>query len=118
MFHILIFFRDLKSLEDYLNRFIIFHSPSMKCRHKFTNGIEYECDGVYIRCIRGIHENARGHKASFIAVQEELTWTERWELLRDCILSPMLLSPIPIHIFDGADSRKTATCENEQETGG
>lgn len=48
----------------------------------------------------------RGRWADFVAVQEDLTWGDAWEEIRDSILYPMLRSPIPIQIFDGISEDK------------
>ena len=66
----------------------------------------YLGDGVQVLCVRGLSENSRGRRADFVAVQEELTWGDTWEEIRDSILYPMLCSPIPIQIFDGISENK------------
>lgn len=66
----------------------------------------YLGDGVQVLCVRGLSENSRGRRADFVAVQEDLTWGDTWEEIRDSILYPMLCSPIPIQIFDGISENK------------
>lgn len=55
----------------------------------------------------------RGYKAHIIGVQEDLTWKENWPELRDCILRPMLMSPIDIQIFDGVSRAEVERVDRE-----
>lgn len=95
---IILFYKDEDALLNYLLRFRCIEPEAINKRH---NEWRYDNDGFSICCIRGLSENARGHKADIVCIQEELTWKENWPDLRDCILRPMLLSPIDIQVFDG-----------------
>lgn len=99
-FQILIYYYDDTSLQQYLKwfRYIDETAKVTKCRNEWL----YESEHFIIRCIRGVNESSRGLRAHFVAVQEELTWRENWNEIKNCILSPMLLSPIDIQIFDSA----------------
>lgn len=66
-----------------------------------VSGIEVNSEHVRIRCVRGLSHYARGYRAHIVAVQEDLTWREDWNEIRDCVLRPTLFSPIDIQIFDG-----------------
>lgn len=98
MFKILILYKDEIALEKYLKRFYdIPEKPLKKLRHERI----YANDYMTILCIRGLHENVKGHKAHFVAVQEDLTWIDKWHEIRRCVLAPMIISPIPLQVFDG-----------------
>lgn len=104
-FKILVFYKTDDALEQYINRF---RAMSQSCmQRKAMNEQFYDCGEVHIQCVRGVSERCKGYKADFIAVQEELTWRNDWEDIRDCILYPALAgSPIPIQIFDGISEDK------------
>lgn len=99
MFRILIFYKTDDALDEYLHRFRFAHPDCLTRKSK--NDRLYLCDGVQIVCVKGLGVNFKGMRADFIAVQEELSWRDTWEQIRDCILDQMVCSPIPIHIFDG-----------------
>lgn len=100
MFKILIFYKSISAVKNYLKMFR--NMPLMifeETRNGFTfNGEKVSIKGV--RCAK-ISDQHRGHRAHIIAVQEELTWAEDWNKVRDCIIYPMLQTPIDIQIFDG-----------------
>lgn len=100
-FKLVVFYDDDASLERYLAqyRLVLSETPSIQKRY---NGCEIEDTHILIRCVRGLMDSARGHKAHVVAVQEELTWGDKWPEMRDTFLRPILLSPIDIQIFDGS----------------
>lgn len=103
-FKILVFYKTDDALEQYINRFRSVSQEGLVTSSK--NERLYLFDGVQVTCIRGLNENMRGRWADFVAVQEDLTWGDAWEEIRDSILYPMLCSPIPIQIFDGISEDK------------
>lgn len=100
MFKILIFYKSISAVKNYLEMFR--NMPLMvfeETRNSFTfNGEKVNIKGV--RCAK-ISDQYRGYRAHIIAVQEELTWAEDWNEVRDRIVYPMLQTPIDIQIFDG-----------------
>lgn len=98
-FNILVFYKTDDALEQYINRFRFVSQESLVTSSK--NERLYLFDGVQVTCIRGLNENMRGRWADFVAVQEDLTWGDSWEQIRDSIIYPVVCSPIPIQIFDG-----------------
>lgn len=100
MFRILIFYKSDEAAERYLNSFR--YMPRVEYCTRSHDSTVWRGDGVEIVALkRSVSERARGMVAHIIAVQEELTWCEDWEKIRDCILRPMLATPIDIQIFDG-----------------
>lgn len=102
MFKFLIIYKSVDALNRYMRRFRFNGTEKL-------NGMQTKdeliCivgnDAMEIRCIPYMNYDLRGRRAHFIAVQEELTWRDDWEQIRDNILRPILLSPIDIQIFDG-----------------
>lgn len=115
MFQILIFYRDDEALDNYLRhfRFLNFHNGGDWHVEKriLHYGREYRGSFFNVVCCRGLSDHARGRKAHFVAVQEELTWKEDWPELRDCVVRPMVASPIPIHVFDSISYYEAAIHE-------
>lgn len=102
MFRILIFYKTDEALDRYLSRFRIgacdLDAYLMK---KTKNDRLYTTGHMEILCKRGLNESHRGYRAHFVAVQEELTWVDNWDLLEQHVIRPTMLTPIPTHIFDG-----------------
>lgn len=102
MFRILIFYKTDEALDRYLSLFRIgacdLDAYLMK---KTRNDRLYTTGHIEILCKRGLNESYRGYRAHFVAVQEELTWTDNWDTLQYQVIDATTLSPIPTHIFDG-----------------
>lgn len=109
----MIFYRDEEALDSYLKHFPFLNDRSgcVERRVSIHNGREYRGSFFSVVCHKGLSENARGYKAHFVAVQEDLTWKESWPELRDCVLQPMLMSPIPICVFDSVSYDEAAAHE-------
>ena len=103
MFRILFFYRDEKALENYLDKFYLTHDPTI-IKRVASNWREYLCDGVLIKCIRGISNHSRGHKADLLIVQNALNLLSNWKMMKDTVLEPMRMSPIPIQVFPDYDN--------------
>lgn len=103
-FRIIIYYNNKQSLKSYLDKFQVNCDCLAHCASNFQ---VISNDYIEIVCVKGLREHQfRGAKAHFIAVQEDLTWREDWEQIRDLFLSSNRMSPIPIHIFDGQDQQK------------
>ena len=103
-FRILIFYKTDEALDEYLRCFHIGACDlDVYLLKRTKNDRLYVNTGgkIQILCKRGLHEGHRGYRCHFAAVQEELTWCDNWDILRDAVIQPFLMSPIPIHIFDG-----------------
>lgn len=102
MFRILIFYKTDEALDEYLKRFKLgvcdLEAYLMK---KTKDDRLYTTGHMEILCKRGFSDRCRGYRCHFAAIQEDLTWCDNWDELRDTIIQPTLLSPIPVHIFDG-----------------
>ena len=102
MFKILVFYQTDEALDRYLSQFKIgacdLEAYLMK---KTRNDRLYTTGHTEILCKRGINEASRGYKAHFVAVQEELTWVDNWDVLEQQVCRIGMLTPIPPHIFDG-----------------
>lgn len=116
MFRILIFYKDDAALDNYLNLFRFLNSGSGHMEKRIMyNRREYIGSFFHVVCCRGLSENARGYKAHFIAIQEDLTWKENWPGIRDYILRPMIASPIPIHVFSSMSYDEAAAHEEARQ---
>lgn len=99
-FKILVFFKDEDALKQYIERFPnLVEEQFLKMRTR--NERLYDNGHIELRCIKGLSENFHGCRAHVAAVQEDLTWRDNWHEIRKCILEPMLISPIPVQVFDG-----------------
>ena len=118
-FNMLVFYKHDDVLENYLYKFSfggeIFFDNNFSIVRLFT-GVEYYSDGVVIICQKGeISANrVRGHKANFIAVEEELTWRPDWLEILNYGLNPILRSPIPVQIFDSIEYEDSEWFEKEK----
>ncbi|MCM1222428.1 MAG: hypothetical protein NC548_48965 [Lachnospiraceae bacterium] len=101
---IILFYKDVSALFNYLCQFRKWNPNETV---KMKNEWRYESDGFSILCRKGLSENFRGYRADIICVQEELTWGDEWPGIRDCILRPMLTSPIDIQVFDGVSKEES-----------
>lgn len=99
MFKILIFYKDESALERYIKSFYDVSEKHLQKKTKYER--IYDNGYMLVRCVKGFHENYKACRSHLIAVQEELTWVNKWHDIRRCILTPMLMSPIPIQVFDG-----------------
>lgn len=91
MFKILIFYKSISAVKNYLE---MFRNMPLMVFEETRNGFTFNGEKVNIKGVRG-------YRAHIIAVQEELTWAEDWNEVRDRIVYPMLQTPIDIQIFDG-----------------
>ena len=102
IFKILVFYQTDEALDRYLSQFKIgacdLEAYLMK---KTRNDRLYTTGHMEILCKRGSNESYKGYRAHFVAVQEELTWADNWDVLQQQVIRPFMLTPIPIHIFDG-----------------
>lgn len=102
MFKFLIIYKSVDALNRYMRQFRFDGTEKI---NGMQTANEMICivgnDAMEIRCIPYMNAGLRGRKAHLIAIQEELTWRDDWEEIRDNILRPILLSPIDIQIFDG-----------------
>lgn len=118
MFRILIFYKTDEALEEYLKRFKLgacdLEAYLMK---KTKNDRLYTTGHVEIICKKGLTEQSRGYRAHFIAIQEELTWGKNWDaILKNQVLHSSMLSPIPLHIFDGIPQEENNECNKETQS--
>jgi len=100
MFKILIFYKSISAVKNYLE---MFRNMPLMIFEETRNGFTFSGEKICVKGIRcgKISDQHRGHRAHIIAVQEELTWAEDWNEVRDYIVYPMLQTPIDIQIFDG-----------------
>ena len=96
---ILIFYNNEDALERYLDQLHMTKPQSPVWKR--ANVREYRDYNTLITCYRGLPMDfARAYKAHIVAVEEELTWGDDWEWIRDAILNPIRMTPLPIQIFD------------------
>lgn len=107
---IILFYKDEDALDNYLHKF---YNVRLGTIIKQKNRWTFRDNGLYIYCIKGLSENMRGYKAHIIGVQKDFTRKENWPKLRDCVLQPMLMSPIGIQTFDGVSKEDTEQVDVE-----
>ena len=113
--HILIFYKNENALEHYIDRLNIVDPRTPAYRYTDRRG--YRDYNTIITCLRGLpREYARVYRAHIIAVEQELTWEQQWERLRDVILDPIRCTPLPIQIFDSVTYDEAEA--NEQQKAG
>lgn len=94
------FFKDEEALDQYIKLYYgVAEEQFLKIRSKRER--IYDNGHTELRCVKGLSENARGYKVHILAVQEDLTWRDNWHDIRQQVLEPCIMSPIPVQVFDG-----------------
>ena len=107
---IVLFYQD----EDAMLKYVLqFYGMRHALHYKTHSEWLFEDEHFSIFCVRGISVG-KSRKAHIVGVQEDLTWGDNWPRLRDCVLRPMLLSPIDIQIFDGVSRAEVERVDRER----
>ena len=74
----------------------------------------YEMNDARFECFKNMNEsNIRGRRAHIVAVEEELTWDENWDKIKDQ-LKCTCMSPLDIQVFDSVSLQDVINKEREQ----
>lgn len=109
IFDILIFYHSEDALDAYLQQFTRYNKPAIT---QTLNRRIYIVPGCRIECIKNPSDYTIRRRVHFIAVQEELTWDENWPVIKNEVLKPLLLTPIPIQVFDGISRENNSEQES------
>ena len=85
MFKILILYKSISAVKNYLE---MFRNMPLMVFEETRNGFTFSGEKINIKGVRctKISDQYRGYRAHIIAVQEELTWAENWNEVRDRIV--------------------------------
>ena len=99
-------------MRNYINSFRCFGHPI--CATIRRDREIYEMDDAHFECFKHLNEsNIRGRRAHIVAVEEEMTWDENWNKMKD-ELKYICMSPIDIQIFDSVNMQDVISRERER----